>query len=72
MPDGSPLDKTMYACDMTYEEISHLDAGIFKGEQFKATRVPRLCELLELMDGSGILLDLDKKQLQIILKCLPI
>ena len=61
LPDGSPLTETMYACDMTYDEISRFDAGIFKGEQFKGTRVPKLSELLELMDGSGILLDLDKR-----------
>lgn len=61
LADGSPIDRPMKVCDMTYEEISVLDAGIHKGERFRGTRVPRLCELLELLDGSDVLLSLDKK-----------
>ena len=61
MPDGSPIAEPMVIEDMTYEEILRYDAGIYKGEQFKGTKVPKLSELLELLDGTDILLDLDKK-----------
>ena len=61
LPDGSPIPEPMVIEDMTYEEILRYDAGIFKGEQFKGTKVPKLSELLELLDGTDILLDLDKK-----------
>ena len=59
--DGSLLQKPMVAADMTWEEISRYDAGIHKGEQFRGTRVPRLFELLKLLDGTDVVLDLDKK-----------
>lgn len=59
--DGSPIAEPMVAENMTYSEILKYDAGIHKGEQFRGTRVPKLSELLELLDGTDILLDLDKK-----------
>ncbi len=59
--DGSLIEKTMLVSDMTYEELCQYDAGIFMGEEFKGTKVPRLEELLQLLDGSDVLLDLDKK-----------
>ena len=46
---------------MTYAELLSYDAGICKGPQFKGTRIPKLEELLQLLDGTDVLLDLDKK-----------
>ena len=59
--DGRCIEKPMNVCDMTYAELLELDAGIAMGEEFKGTRIPLLEELLELLDGSDVLLDLDKK-----------
>ncbi len=59
--DGHCIEKPMNVCDMTYAELLELDAGVAMGEEFKGTRIPLLEELLEFLDGSGVLLDLDKK-----------
>ena len=59
--DGSPIEKSIKVCDATYEELMKYDAGIHKGEQFKGTKIPKLEELLQLLDGSDVVLDLDKK-----------
>jgi len=59
--DGSPIEKPIVVSEHTYEELLQYDAGIRMGEKFKGTKIPRLEELLELLDGSDVLLDLDKK-----------
>lgn len=59
--DGSPIERELRVCDLTYAELMEFDAGIAHSEKFRGTRVPRLEELLELLDGSDVLLDLDKK-----------
>ena len=59
--DGSEIIEPVFVSDLTYEELMQLDAGIAFGEEYRGTKVPRLEELLELLDGKGILLDLDKK-----------
>jgi len=59
--DGSVIEKPLRVCDMTYAELLSYDAGICKGPQFKGTRIPKLEELLQLLDGTDVLLDLDKK-----------
>ena len=59
--DGSIIKKQLSVRDMTYDELQSYDAGIHKGIQFKGTRVPTLEELLQLLDGTDVLLDLDKK-----------
>lgn len=59
--DGSVIEKPLRVCDMTYDELLNYDAGIHKGDQFKGTPVPTLEELLKLLDGTDVLLDLDKK-----------
>lgn len=59
--DGSKIEQPMYVSDMTYAEIAELDAGIAYSEKFQGTRVPKLEELLQLLDGSDVILDLDKK-----------
>ena len=59
--DGSPIGGEVRLVDITYEELLQYDAGIAFGEQFRGTTVPRLEELLQLLDGTNILLDMDKK-----------
>lgn len=60
-PDGSVIPHEILVKDLTYEELMQFDAGIAFGEEYRGTKVPRLEELLELLNGKGILLDLDKK-----------
>ena len=59
--DGSRIERELRVSDLTYAELLKFDAGIAHGERFRGTRIPRLEELLELLDGSDVLLDLDKK-----------
>ena len=60
--DGSPIEKKdLLVSELTYEQLLQYDAGIAFGEEFRGTPIPRLEELLELLDGKDVLLDLDKK-----------
>lgn len=59
--DGSVIETPLRVCDMTYAELLNYDAGIHKGPAFRGTPVPTLEELLQLLDGTDVLLDLDKK-----------
>lgn len=59
--DGSAIDGVLYHRDLTYEELMEYDAGIFKGEAFKGTKIPTLEELLALAEGTDTVIALDKK-----------
>ena len=59
--DGSVIEEEKKIAQITYEELSQFDAGIAFSEEFKGTPVPRLEELLELVNGKDVILDLDKK-----------
>ena len=59
--DGSEIRQPLRVCDMTYDDLMEYDAGIHKGIAFKGTRVPKLEELLYLLEGTDVLLDLDKR-----------
>ncbi len=59
--DGTAIDGQLFLRDLTYEELQNYDAGIFKGEQFKGTRIPMLEELLALVEGTGTVIALDKR-----------
>ena len=59
--DGSPIAQEILVKESTYEELLGYDAGIAFGAEFSGTPIPRLEELLELLDGSNVVLDLDKK-----------
>ena len=59
--DGSPIEKEIIVAESTYAELLTYDAGIAFGEKFSGTPIPRLEDLLVLLDGSDIVLDLDKK-----------
>lgn len=47
--------------DMTYEEISKLDAGSFFDEKFKGERMPLLSEVLEFAQKNNIRLNIELK-----------
>lgn len=74
--DGSSVGSSNIALNsVTYAELSAYDAGIFKGTQFKGTKVPLLSEVADLVEGTGVALKLDNKiwnytdeQLEIIFK----
>jgi hypothetical protein len=55
------IEREIRVGESTYEELLSYDAGIAFGEEFRGTSIPRLEELLELLDGSDTVLDLDKK-----------
>ncbi len=59
--DGSTLPENTALSSLTYAEISKLDAGIFKGEQFKGTRVPLLEDVVKVAAASGITVKIDNK-----------
>ena len=60
-PDGSPIAEPIKVSDVTYAELMQYDAGIAMGDAFRGTRIPRLDELLSLVQGHGVALALDKK-----------
>ena len=59
--DGSVITEPLYHRDLTYDELMKYDAGIFKGEKFKGTKIPTLDELLALAEGTDTVIALDKK-----------
>jgi len=59
--DGSPIAEPIKVSDVTYAELMQYDAGIAMGDAFRGTRIPRLDELLSLVQGHGVALALDKK-----------
>ena len=38
--DGSPLKEKVFLSDISYPELMKYDAGIYKGEEFRGTKVP--------------------------------
>lgn len=59
--DGSEITQSLQICDLTYEQLLELDAGIWKGEQFRGTKIPTLDQLLALAEGTDVIIELDKK-----------
>lgn len=60
--DGSSLGDAKIALNsITYAELSTYDAGLFKGAQFKGTKVPLLSEVAKLVEDTGVALKLDNK-----------
>jgi len=51
--------------DLTLEEISDLDAGAWKGEQFAGEQVPTLADVLDLCRDKGMFLCVEIKQYDI-------
>ena len=54
--DGSGMVK-----DLTYEELLKYDFGIWMGEAYKGEQIPRLEELLDLLEDTSIMLNIEIK-----------
>ena len=50
-----------YVWDMTYEQISKLDAGILFGREFAGERIPLLSEVAEFAQNTGMRLNIELK-----------
>ncbi|MBE5867797.1 MAG: hypothetical protein E7293_02410 [Lachnospiraceae bacterium] len=59
--DGSEIEQPLRLKDLTYAQLMEYDAGIYKGEEFKGAKIPRLEELLALAEGKDVVIALDKK-----------
>lgn len=59
--DGSRIEQPVKVSQTTYAELMQYDAGIALDEKFRGTRIPRLDELLTLVQGHDVKLCLDKK-----------
>lgn len=61
----SLLDRTTNgtgpAEERTCEELGRLDAGIRRGEEFRGQKIPLLRELLGLLEGSSLMLNVEMK-----------
>jgi glycerophosphoryl diester phosphodiesterase len=53
------VDRTTFGSgrvsELTWDELRQLDAGAWKGEEFAGERIPRLDEVLELVNGQTVL-----------------
>ncbi|MFB5196459.1 glycerophosphodiester phosphodiesterase [Neobacillus sp. KR4-4] len=57
-------DGTGYVKDLTFDQIRSLDAGSWKGEQFKGEKIPAFDEILDRYHGKiGILIELKAPEL---------
>jgi glycerophosphoryl diester phosphodiesterase len=57
-------DGSGYVKDLTFEQISSLDAGSWKGEQFTGEKIPTFDEILDRYHGkTGILIELKSPEL---------
>lgn len=59
--DGSYIEKPLAVEELCYKELCEFDAGVAYGEEFRGTPIPRLEELLKLVSGTTVTLELDKK-----------
>ena len=59
--DGTAIEGSVVVSDITYDQLMKYDAGIALGEEFKGTKVPLLEELLKLVEGTDVIVALDKK-----------
>ncbi len=57
--DGSAVEGNLSS--FTFAELSKLDAGLFKGKEFKGTRVPLLEEVIKAAQAGGITVKIDNK-----------
>lgn len=47
--------------DLTLDELRQFDFGLWKGEEFKGQQIPTLDDLLDLMEGNQMLLNIEIK-----------
>ena len=57
--DGSAFEEKTASTALTLDEIKALDAGLFKGEEFRGVRIPTLAETLETLKPTGVDVKLD-------------
>ncbi|MCQ2353754.1 MAG: hypothetical protein MJ102_01470 [Clostridia bacterium] len=57
--DGSSFTEKTPADTLTLAEVKALDAGMFKGEEFRGTRIPTLAEALAFLKGKNVKLKMD-------------
>ena len=57
--DGSEFEEKIASTALTLDEIKALDAGLFKGEQFRGVRIPTLAETLETLRNADADIKLD-------------
>ncbi|MCK5780646.1 MAG: glycerophosphodiester phosphodiesterase [Psychrilyobacter sp.] len=59
------LDRTVnatgYVKDFTLKELKTMDAGVFKGEEFKGEQIPTLDEVLEYFQGKEKIINIELK-----------
>lgn len=60
-PDGSAIAKNTNIGQIKYDELLALDAGLWKGAQFKGTKVPLLSDVAAFAHEKGIMLKIDNK-----------
>jgi len=60
-PEGNVIEEPINPIDLTFEQITSLDAGLFMGEQFRGTRVPLLEEVMAYAAEKGLHAKLDNK-----------
>lgn len=54
-------DGTGMVKDMTYEELQKFDFGLWKDEKFKGEKIPTLNNLLDLLEGTEMVLNIEIK-----------
>lgn len=59
--DGSAIEENLSVSELTWQQLQTLDAGLFKGVQFRGTKVPLLSEVLDFAAQKNLLVKLDNK-----------
>ena len=54
-------DGTGMVKDLTYEELLKFDFGLWKDEKFRGEKIPRLDDLLDLLEGTEMILNIEIK-----------
>ena len=60
-PDGRELEEPTEITQVTWAQVQALDAGLWKGEQFRGTSVPLLRDVLALAKERGVAVKIDNK-----------
>ena len=60
-PQGEVIEEPIRACDLSFDEIRALDAGLYMSEEFRGTKVPLLSEVLAYAEQVGLHVKLDNK-----------
>ncbi len=59
--DGSEIAEKIPLAELTFEELSAYDAGIFMGEAFRGTRIPLLRDVLALAKAENLEVKIDNR-----------